>query len=50
MGLFKTRQMAITTSEGIAIKVTTYVTGKGQLYFIKKLKGDFLDEEVCGYF
>ena len=27
MGLFKTRQMAITTSEGIAIKVTTYVTG-----------------------
>ena len=50
MGLFQTRQMAITTSEGIAIKVTTYVTGKGQLYFIKKLKGDFLDEEVCGYF
>lgn len=50
MGLFKTRQMAITTSEGIAIKVTTYVTGKGQLYFIKKLKGDFLNEEVCGYF
>ena len=50
MGLFKTRQMAITTSEGIAIKVTTYATGKGQLYFIKKLKGDFLDEEVCGYF
>lgn len=39
--LFKTRQMAITTSEGISIKVTTYVTGKGQLYFIKKLKGEF---------
>ena len=50
MGLFKIRQMAITTSEGISIKITTYVTGKGQLYFIKKLKGDFLDEEVCGYF
>ena len=50
MGLFKTRQMAITTSDGIVIKVTTYITGKGQLYFIKKLKGEFLDEELCEYF
>lgn len=48
--LFKTKQMAITTSEGISIKITTYITGKGQLYFIKKLKGEFLNEEVCGYF
>ena len=50
MGLFKTRQMAITTSEGIVIKITTYITGKGQLYFIKKLKGDLSNEEVSGYF
>lgn len=49
MGLFKTRQMAITTSEGINIKITTYVTGKGQLYFIKKLKGDIIDEKVYRY-
>ena len=48
--LFKTKQIAITTSEGISIKITTYITGKGQLYFIKKLKGEFLNEEVCGYF
>ena len=48
--LFKTKQMAITTSEGINIKITTYITGKGQIYFINKLKGEFLNEEVCGYF
>ena len=48
--LFKTKQMAITTSDGINIKITTYITGKGQIYFINKLKGEFLNEEVCGYF
>ncbi|MGL4911817.1 MAG: phage antirepressor KilAC domain-containing protein [Romboutsia sp.] len=40
-GLFKTRQFAVNTSSGPKIVVTTYITGKGQKYFIELIKGDF---------
>lgn len=40
-GLFVTRQYALNTKDAIKINITTYITGKGQLYFFDKIKGDF---------
>lgn len=48
-GLFKTRQFIINTSHGKEIKITTYITGKGQKYFIELIKGDFEYENVYKY-
>lgn len=58
-GLFKTRQFIINTNHGQEIKITTYITGKGQRYFIEKLsmifdltkitKGDFEYETTYKY-
>lgn len=48
-GLFKTRQFIINTSHGKEIKITTYITGKGQRYFINLIKGDFEYENVYKY-
>lgn len=41
-GLFKIRQFTINTSKGPKIKITTYITGKGQKHLINEIiKGDF---------
>ncbi|CEI73350.1 phage antirepressor [Romboutsia hominis] len=40
-GLFVTRQYSINTSDGIRISVTPYITGKGQVYFIDKIREEF---------
>ncbi len=40
-GLFKTRQYVVNTNNGQKIKVTTYITGKGQKYFIKIIGEEF---------
>ncbi|RDY28139.1 phage repressor protein/antirepressor Ant [Romboutsia weinsteinii] len=40
-GLFKTRQTIINTEEEFKIRITTYITGKGQKYFIKLIEEDF---------
>lgn len=40
-GLFKTRQHVVNTNNGQKIKVTTYITGKGQKYFIKIIGEEF---------
>lgn len=40
MGLFEVKKATVTHSDGnITVKTTPKVTGKGQLYFINKLKG-----------
>lgn len=39
-GLFKVRQIAINTSDGIKISLTPYVTLKGKKYFLKKIMED----------
>lgn len=39
-GLFKVRQIAINTSDGIKIGLTPYVSLKGQKYFLKKIMED----------
>ena len=49
-GYFKIRQTIVNTSDGPKINITTYITGKGQVYFIKKLEGDFCDGNVYRYF
>lgn len=36
-GIFKIKQLAINTSEGPKIRITTYITGKGQKYLINKI-------------
>lgn len=38
-GLFTTRQYTLNTNEGIKVKITPYITGKGQAYFINKIQG-----------
>lgn len=38
--LFKVRQIAINTSDGIKISLTPYVSLKGQKYFLKKMMED----------
>jgi len=38
--LFKVRQIAINTSDGIKISLTPYVTLKGKKYFLKKIMED----------
>lgn len=48
-GLFKTRQFIINTNHGSEIKITTYITGKGQKYFIDLIKGDFEYENTYKY-
>lgn len=41
MGLFEIKETAITTSDGsVILRRTPKVTGKGQVYFINKFKGD----------
>ena len=40
MGLFEIKETALTTSDGsVILRRTPKVTGKGQVYFIKKFKG-----------
>ena len=39
-GLFKVRQIAINTIDGIKIGLTPYVSLKGQRYFLKKIMED----------
>jgi len=41
MSLFEVKEITIHTSEGNKIRTTTLLTGKGQLYFIDKLKPFF---------
>ncbi|MBO3443698.1 phage antirepressor KilAC domain-containing protein [Clostridium sp. CCUG 7971] len=48
-GLFRTRQFIINTNHGSEIKITTYITGKGQKYFIDLIKGDFEYENTYKY-
>lgn len=38
--LFKVRQIAINTSDGIKIGLTPYITTKGQRYFLQKIMED----------
>ena len=45
-GLFTTRQYTVNTSEGSTLKITPYITGKGQAYFINKIQGGFNDGYV----
>lgn len=45
-GLFTTRQYTINTAEGIKVKITPYITGKGQAYFINKIQGRYNYEYV----
>ena len=40
-GLFVTKQMAVNTSDGVKVNVTTYITGKGQAYFINRVSNSF---------
>jgi anti-repressor protein len=43
MGLFEVKETAITHSDGhVSISKTTKVTGKGQIYFINKLKSELV--------
>lgn len=44
-GLFTTRQYTVNTKEGSKVKITPYITAKGQVYFINKIKGG----EFYGY-
>ena len=39
-GLFTTKQYVINTKEGCKVRITTYITPKGQHYFMSKIKGD----------
>ena len=39
-GLFKVRQIAINTSDGIKIGLTSYISERGQRYFLKKIMED----------
>lgn len=48
-GLFKTKQFAINTKNGTKIKITTYITGKGQKYFIDKIGEDYKNENTYKY-
>ena len=48
MELFEVKETTIHTSEGDKIRNTTLITGKGQLYFIEKLRPFFgKDVEAC---
>ena len=42
-GLFKTKEMTIETSEGEKLVVSTYITGKGQLYLVNKILEERLE-------
>ena len=39
-GLFTTKQYVINTKEGCKVRITTYITPKGQHYFMSKIKGE----------
>ncbi|RDY27431.1 hypothetical protein CHL78_009460 [Romboutsia weinsteinii] len=41
-GLFTTRQFVKNTEDGQRVFITPYITGKGQIYFIKKIMGDVI--------
>lgn len=38
MGLFEVKETSVHTSQGDIVRSTTLITGKGQLYFIEKLR------------
>lgn len=44
MGLFEVQERAVNNGEYSATKSTTYVTGKGQVYFINKFLGQATDK------
>lgn len=46
-GLFTTRQYTINTKDGIKVKITPYITAKGQAYFINKIKGGKDNLWIC---
>lgn len=47
MGLFKTKETAVTHSDGhTTVNITTKVTGKGQQYFIQKFLGEVTYTEM----
>lgn len=48
-GLFTTREFVINTSNGPKLQITTYITGKGQNYFINIIKGEFKYENTYRY-
>lgn len=41
-GLFTIRQFVQNTKDGQRVFITPYITGKGQIYFIKKIMGDLI--------
>ncbi|HUX79106.1 MAG TPA: phage antirepressor KilAC domain-containing protein, partial [Alphaproteobacteria bacterium] len=46
LGIFKVKETVVTHSDGhITINKTTKVTGKGQIYFVNKFKGEVM--EIC---
>ncbi|KGG81092.1 antirepressor [Caloranaerobacter azorensis H53214] len=48
MGLFEVKEVVVHTSTGDKIRTTTLITGKGQMYFIEKLRKEFgMGVEAC---
>lgn len=47
-GLFQVKESVVHTIDKELIRTTTLITGKGQLYFLEKLKEEFLPAEAVG--
>lgn len=48
-GLLTIKEFVVTMDECKDIRITTYITGKGQVYFLNKIMGDVKYEDIYKY-